>query len=459
MNATGTEQWNWDDGSGQRVMQRTSVGGTISPTVYAFGLEEHQYNASGTNTGNTSSYSVGGYLVGEQTGTSTKTTTFLLTDLLGSVVASFSNISGSAAVQGNRAYSPYGTPLYQQGSVGTSKGFTGQYADSTSGLDDDNARYYDPLVGQFVSADSVQGNLVGMDPYAYVGGNPETWTDPTGHDIGEGEPIAGGDFGPWASPDWMPYPSPTGIEGPEDVPLDAANPAQFAAESFNEEYQLIGQQAEEQQNILNAEDEQVSEEQTAALQEEEAAMGQLPGETNGTNTYPEGNQGVNNPAASNVVHDPILPNAPSSVEDAALQTAQAQNEAGGKGAGQPTMGMGVVEGTINGEDVSFSTDVISGQGKGPTHAEPQSLTAVRDWMKANVEQGDEGILDVHVITQHQPCSYYCTPNITSGRWQAMLQASADKLAGPGNITVNLYIWYHMDDGILFPYYYPWLWFL
>jgi RHS repeat-associated protein len=181
MNATGTEQWNWDDSSGQRVMQRTSVGGTVSYTVYAFGLEEHQYHASGTNTGNTSSYSVGGHLIGEQTGTSTKTTTFLLTDLLGSVVASFSNTAGSAAVQGNRAYSPYGAPLYQQGSVGTSKGFTGQYADSTSGLDYDNARYYDPLVGQFVSADSVQGNLGGMDPYAYVGGNPETKTDPSGH--------------------------------------------------------------------------------------------------------------------------------------------------------------------------------------------------------------------------------------------------------------------------------------
>src|SRR5579875_1131128 len=90
MNVTGTEQWNWNDGSGQRVMRRTSVGGTVSYTVYAFGLEEHQYNASGTNTGNTSSYSVGGHLIGEQTGTSTKTTTFLLTDLLGSVVASFS---------------------------------------------------------------------------------------------------------------------------------------------------------------------------------------------------------------------------------------------------------------------------------------------------------------------------------------------------------------------------------
>ncbi len=118
-----TEQWNWYDGSGQRVMQRTSVGGTASPTVYAFGLEEHQYNASGTNTGNTSSYSVGGHLIGEQTGTSTKTTTFLLADLLDSVVTSFSNPSGSAAVQGNRAYSPYGTHLYQQENVGTTKDF------------------------------------------------------------------------------------------------------------------------------------------------------------------------------------------------------------------------------------------------------------------------------------------------------------------------------------------------
>jgi len=43
-------------------------------------------------------------------------------------------------------------------------------------------------VGQFVSADSVQGNLVGMDPYAYVGGNPETWTDPSGRMV---DPILG----------------------------------------------------------------------------------------------------------------------------------------------------------------------------------------------------------------------------------------------------------------------------
>jgi hypothetical protein len=49
-------------------------------------------------------------------------------------------------------------------------------------LDYYNARYYDPVVGVFLSADTVQGNAKGMNPYAYVGGNPETKSDPTGHD-------------------------------------------------------------------------------------------------------------------------------------------------------------------------------------------------------------------------------------------------------------------------------------
>jgi RHS repeat-associated protein len=84
-------------------------------------------------------------------------------------------------VLGNQAYGPYGNTRYSKGSVGTQKGFTGQIADPISGLDDYGARYYDPVVGRFVSADSVQGNAQGMDPYAYVGGNPETLNDPTGN--------------------------------------------------------------------------------------------------------------------------------------------------------------------------------------------------------------------------------------------------------------------------------------
>ena len=83
---------------------------------------------------------------------------------------------------GNKVYGPYGTERYKSGPMPTytTKGFTGQYADAVTGLDYYNARYYDPVAGVFLSADSVQGNVQGMNPYGYVNGNPETNTDPTG---------------------------------------------------------------------------------------------------------------------------------------------------------------------------------------------------------------------------------------------------------------------------------------
>jgi RHS repeat-associated protein len=107
-------------------------------------------------------------------------TQFFLTDALGSVLASFSDTPNSAAVLGNQVYGPYGNQRYLKGTMGTAKGYTGQYADPT-GLDYYNARYYDPVAGVFLSADSKQGNAQGMNPYAYVAGNPETFTDPTGY--------------------------------------------------------------------------------------------------------------------------------------------------------------------------------------------------------------------------------------------------------------------------------------
>src|SRR6266704_3301110 len=103
-----------------------------------------------------------------------------LTDALGSVIETISATANTAAVQGNQVYSPYGSSRYQQGSMGTAKGFTGQYNDSVSGLDYYGSRYYDPVVGRFLSADVLDSNLAGMDPYAYVGGNPETFSDPSG---------------------------------------------------------------------------------------------------------------------------------------------------------------------------------------------------------------------------------------------------------------------------------------
>ena len=58
----------------------------------------------------------------------------------------------------------------------TQRGYTGQLLDP-SGLHYYHARYYDGSIGQFISADTAQG----PNRYAYVGGNPETLTDPSGH--------------------------------------------------------------------------------------------------------------------------------------------------------------------------------------------------------------------------------------------------------------------------------------
>lgn len=177
-NAGSTNQtWYAYDASGQRVLQRGTTSGTTM-TIYAFGLEEHVYDGSGNHQSDTFYYPLNKRLIGALTSTGTQ---FYLTDTLGSVVSTFSNMAGSAAILGNQTYGPYGNQRYSTGSMGTTKGYTGQYADTT-GLDYYNARYYDPVIGRFVSADTVDSNIKGMDPYAYVEGNPETKVDPTGHD-------------------------------------------------------------------------------------------------------------------------------------------------------------------------------------------------------------------------------------------------------------------------------------
>ena len=68
------------------------------------------------------------------------------------MLATITNTVNSASVQGNQLYDPYGNNRYQSGSMATSKGYTGQYNDSLSGLDYYGSRYYDPAAGVFLSA-------------------------------------------------------------------------------------------------------------------------------------------------------------------------------------------------------------------------------------------------------------------------------------------------------------------
>ncbi len=161
------------DGSGNRVATQSTVNGTTTLTSYIGSVEEVQTSGSSTQT--TTYYSVGGKRVAADVN---GTFYYFGYDALGSQVAVL-NATGSLV--GAQLYGPYGASRYNTGTLPTSIGFTGQRAESVTGLDYYNARYYDPTVGQFLSVDSVQGNAQGMDPYAYVGGNPESTTDPTGN--------------------------------------------------------------------------------------------------------------------------------------------------------------------------------------------------------------------------------------------------------------------------------------
>jgi len=65
--------------------------------------------------------------------------------------------------------------------------FTDQEDDDETGFYNYRARLYDPLLGRFISADSIipePGNLQAFNRYSYCVNNPLVYTDPSGHDFG-----------------------------------------------------------------------------------------------------------------------------------------------------------------------------------------------------------------------------------------------------------------------------------
>ncbi|HEU5376783.1 MAG TPA: RHS repeat-associated core domain-containing protein [Ktedonobacteraceae bacterium] len=114
------------------------------------------------------------------------TLSYVVSDPLGSNTIALSSTGQVSALQ---HYSPYGTVDYTWGSMPTSFNYTGGQLDSQTGLLYDHFRSYDPISGRFVRSDNTQNNAKGVDPYAYVGDDPETRNDPSGHravDAGQG---------------------------------------------------------------------------------------------------------------------------------------------------------------------------------------------------------------------------------------------------------------------------------
>jgi RHS repeat-associated protein len=89
-------------------------------------------------------------------------------------------------------YLPYGQERWTDGPAQTDFTYTGQRAERGFGLSDYAARYYDPYLNRFISADTIvpqASNPQNLNRYSYVNNNPLLYVDPTGHQ-----------GGPW---DWL----------------------------------------------------------------------------------------------------------------------------------------------------------------------------------------------------------------------------------------------------------------
>ena len=105
---------------------------------------------------------------------------YLFSDHIGSATVSYRPSDGQTERQ---YYTPYGGIRHTDG-LDTDIGYTGQRADTSTGLMFYNARYYDPAIGRFISPDTIvpdPSNPQDYDRYAYVRNNPVNYSDPSGH--------------------------------------------------------------------------------------------------------------------------------------------------------------------------------------------------------------------------------------------------------------------------------------
>jgi RHS repeat-associated protein len=164
------------DGDGQRV--KATVNGVTTAYV------GNHYEINLTTGVTTSYYYAGGTRVAmRQAGV----VSYLHGDHLNSASLA-TNAGGTAVPNSPTRYYPYGSTRSGGSGLPTEYRFTGQRREVGLGGPDGlyfyNARWYDPYLGRFLSADTIvpsAGNPQSLNRYSYVLNSPLRFADPTGH--------------------------------------------------------------------------------------------------------------------------------------------------------------------------------------------------------------------------------------------------------------------------------------
>ncbi|PKA16775.1 hypothetical protein CH363_05060 [Leptospira haakeii] len=108
-------------------------------------------------------------------------TAYFLTDQVDSVAHV---LDEGAHTLSRMQYEPYGETLVQRGTLDFAPKYNSQELDRETNFYFYNARYYDPQIARFTSADSVidgSEDTQGWNKYTYTKNNPIKYKDPTGH--------------------------------------------------------------------------------------------------------------------------------------------------------------------------------------------------------------------------------------------------------------------------------------
>lgn len=164
----------------QRCKTVLTNGSTTTTTLYADNYEQRTINGT-VSTYHYVSSPDGLVALYVKQGSGAMTPYYVETDHLGSICKIY-DASGNQKF--SAAYDPWGKQTVNTNTLGITRGYCAHEHWNQFGLIDMNGRFYDPVVGRFLSPDPyVQdpGNPQNFNRYSYCLNNPLKYTDPSGN--------------------------------------------------------------------------------------------------------------------------------------------------------------------------------------------------------------------------------------------------------------------------------------